>query len=143
MDIKDMADLLLKGGKMLNRSCPECNAPLFQFQGRTFCPRCGWEEGASTPGREVPAKEPKQVQPKASIPKLPTPGAVDASSALADARRAVLGKIGEYAKRLEGEGETVSVMLNVEALSDLLALLERIIEAEVRTAGTSAQVEAG
>ena len=38
--MKDMAEMLRQGAKMLSMSCPECGAPLFQLKtGEIFCPR--------------------------------------------------------------------------------------------------------
>lgn len=40
-NVKKMADLLRSGNKMLNKSCPECNSPIFQNkEGELFCPTC-------------------------------------------------------------------------------------------------------
>jgi UPF0148 protein len=35
-----MAEYLLKGGKMLAKSCPDCSSPLFEYKGETFCVVC-------------------------------------------------------------------------------------------------------
>ncbi|GAB6102345.1 Sjogren's syndrome/scleroderma autoantigen 1 family protein [Thermococcus atlanticus] len=32
--------LLLSGAKMLDRHCPKCGSPLFELNGRVFCPIC-------------------------------------------------------------------------------------------------------
>jgi UPF0148 protein len=38
--MKEMAEMLRKGAKMLSITCPECGAPLFQLKtGEIFCPR--------------------------------------------------------------------------------------------------------
>jgi UPF0148 protein len=38
--MKEMAELLRQGAKMLSTTCPECGAPLFQLKtGEMFCPR--------------------------------------------------------------------------------------------------------
>ena len=38
--MKEMAEMIRQGAKMLSTSCPECGAPLFQLKtGETFCPR--------------------------------------------------------------------------------------------------------
>lgn len=38
--MKEMADMLRQGAKMLSATCPECGAPLFQLKtGEIFCPR--------------------------------------------------------------------------------------------------------
>jgi len=38
--MKEMAEMLRQGAKMLSMSCPECGAPLFQLKtGEIFCPK--------------------------------------------------------------------------------------------------------
>jgi UPF0148 protein len=49
-----MAEYLLKGGKMLEKSCKTCGCPLFEVRGRTLCVVC--EEN------EPPAKESNKPQ---------------------------------------------------------------------------------
>jgi len=39
--MKQMAELLRKGARMLSETCPECNTPLFQLKdGSLICPMC-------------------------------------------------------------------------------------------------------
>jgi len=38
--IQIMSNLLLKGAKMLGKSCTKCGTPLFEYKGQTFCPKC-------------------------------------------------------------------------------------------------------
>lgn len=35
-----MAEYLLKGGKMLSKSCKKCGFPLFEYKGETICVVC-------------------------------------------------------------------------------------------------------
>jgi UPF0148 protein len=44
-----MAEYLLKGGKMLDKSCKTCGCPLFEVKGRTTCVVC---EENKTPASE-------------------------------------------------------------------------------------------
>ena len=39
-DDEIMAEYLLKGGKMLEKSCPACGCPLFEYKKKTFCVVC-------------------------------------------------------------------------------------------------------
>ncbi len=39
-DDEIMAEYLLKGGKMLEKSCPTCGCPLFEYKKKTFCVVC-------------------------------------------------------------------------------------------------------
>jgi len=53
-----MAGHLLKGGKMLSKSCPSCGCPLFEIKGETFCVVCREEETArgKTSGAAIPER---------------------------------------------------------------------------------------
>ncbi len=39
-----MAGYLLKGGKMLSKTCPSCGCPLFDYKGETICVVCREEQ---------------------------------------------------------------------------------------------------
>lgn len=65
-----MAGYLLKGGKMLSKSCPSCGCPLFEIKGETLCVVCREEEvgrkkNSETVTPEVPALpgEPVNTEP--------------------------------------------------------------------------------
>ena len=55
-----MAEALLKGGKMLEKSCRTCGCPLFEVKGKTLCVVCAEDEtemgGAKTQGSAKPAE---------------------------------------------------------------------------------------
>lgn len=52
-----MAEYLLKGGKMLEKSCKTCGCPLFEVKGKTLCVVCAENETAKKPakGAKAPA----------------------------------------------------------------------------------------
>ena len=52
-----MAEHLLKGGKMLEKSCKTCGCPLFEVKGKTLCVVCAENETAV----------PKSAQPNAPV----------------------------------------------------------------------------
>ncbi len=41
-----MAEYLLKGGKMLEKSCKTCGCPLFEVKGKTLCVVCAENDGS-------------------------------------------------------------------------------------------------
>jgi UPF0148 protein len=45
-DDEIMAEYLLKGGKMLEKTCPACGCPMFEYKKKTFCVVCA-EKGAA------------------------------------------------------------------------------------------------
>jgi len=47
-DDEIMAEYLLKGGKMLEKTCKTCGCPLFEVKGKTFCVVCA-EKPAAAP----------------------------------------------------------------------------------------------
>lgn len=44
-----MAECLLKGGKMLDKTCPSCGSPLFNVKGETICVVCGGAQKSPAP----------------------------------------------------------------------------------------------
>ena len=46
-----MAEHLLKGGKMLARTCPECGSPLFSVQNEELCVVCGADRAGEATAR--------------------------------------------------------------------------------------------
>ncbi len=56
-----MAEALLKGGKMLEKSCRTCGCPLFEIKGKTLCVVCAEDEKEILAGKvpvAAPAKAP-------------------------------------------------------------------------------------
>ncbi|HSQ93467.1 MAG TPA: Sjogren's syndrome/scleroderma autoantigen 1 family protein [Methanoregula sp.] len=47
-----MAEYLLKGGKMLEKSCRTCGCPLFEVKGKTLCVVCAENRPAEDPQTE-------------------------------------------------------------------------------------------
>ena len=50
-----MAEYLLKGGKMLEKTCKTCGCPLFEVKGKTFCVVCAENAPAVPEGAEPAA----------------------------------------------------------------------------------------
>ena len=57
-DDEIMAEYLLKGGKMLEKSCKTCGCPLFEVKGKTLCVVCAEKDTAekSNPATAAPAQ---------------------------------------------------------------------------------------
>jgi UPF0148 protein len=53
-----MAEYLLKGAKMLAKTCPVCGSPLFTYKDRTFCVVC--EPGEAKEQDKIKGREKKQ-----------------------------------------------------------------------------------
>jgi UPF0148 protein len=70
-----MAGYLLKGGKMLSKSCPSCGCPLFEIKGETICVVCREEEAgrkknAQAVTHDVPVIPEKTLNSAVSHPAL-------------------------------------------------------------------------
>jgi UPF0148 protein len=53
-----MAEYLLKGAKMLAKTCPACGSPLFTYKDRTFCVLCELENEKATEKTKRTVKKP-------------------------------------------------------------------------------------
>ncbi|MGA2121432.1 MAG: Sjogren's syndrome/scleroderma autoantigen 1 family protein [Methanoregula sp.] len=58
-----MAEYLLKGGKMLEKSCTTCGCPLFEVKGKTLCVVCAENENTkkTTEPQKAPAAQPAET----------------------------------------------------------------------------------
>ncbi|MBP1928178.1 UPF0148 protein [Methanolinea mesophila] len=56
-DDEIMAQYLLKGGKMLAKTCQKCGSPLFEYKGETFCVVCRERGSTTEPGKGQPPAE--------------------------------------------------------------------------------------
>jgi UPF0148 protein len=70
-----MAEYLLKGGKMLAKTCPACEAPLFEYKGETICVVCA-EKGTQPVAAPPVPQESRTVQ---AAPSLPLPAGLEES----------------------------------------------------------------
>jgi UPF0148 protein len=55
-----MAEYLLKGGKMLEKTCKTCGCPLFEVKGKTFCVVCAENAPAEKTAKNAGAKAPAE-----------------------------------------------------------------------------------
>ncbi len=53
-----MAEYLLKGAKMLAKTCPACGSPMFTYKDRTFCVMCELEEEKAAEKTKKSIKKP-------------------------------------------------------------------------------------
>jgi len=87
-----MSELLLQGATMTNRHCPECQSPVFRYEGSEFCPTCEKEvaedgeslqgDESTSAGTEAPGPEADDPETKADTdPKTGTAGETGQSDA--------------------------------------------------------------
>ena len=63
-----MAEYLLKGGKMLEKSCKKCGCPMFEVKGKTFCVVCAENEAAVKETKKAAAPAVPAAQASAAHP---------------------------------------------------------------------------
>jgi len=98
-NLKNMADMLLKGGRMLQYHCDKCKSPLFQKDKKVICPVCG------------ELKKPSKKKPKET-------------HKLDDKTKAVLEKKKDaLLKRLEKEENTEEL----SSILDAIAKIEKML----------------
>jgi len=103
-----MAEALLKGGKMLEKSCRTCGCPLFEIKGKTRCVVCAEDEKEVLAGK-APAKVPAK-----------TPASAGVAHEHVHVNNCTCSQEGE------GENECEGVMLADDLAETILSLCERI-----------------
>ncbi|MFH0749141.1 MAG: Sjogren's syndrome/scleroderma autoantigen 1 family protein [Candidatus Bathyarchaeota archaeon] len=105
--LKQMADLLKSGARMLEDHCPECNSPLFLVKGTVWCPKCQKKVIIIKEGEEPP----KTVLPS-----------------LNNVESIILTKIQETSKLIMEEKD----IENLEKLSNLLLKWLDVLEKSIK-----------
>ncbi|NLZ29659.1 MAG: hypothetical protein GX885_02750 [Methanomicrobiales archaeon] len=126
-----MAEYLLKGGKMLAKSCKICGYPLFEFRGETQCVICPLEaSGEHPPGPEPTPPAPEVPEPPAPTPAIPRLPAEPPAPAVAGSQYRVIVELEETVvalceriRREQRADECLTLMMAVERGVEALAVL--------------------
>ena len=114
-----MAEYLLKGGKMLAKSCKVCGYPLFEYKGETqcvICPRVASSESLLEPEPPGEVREPGQSPAPAAAAREPQ------GRVAAELERTIV----DLCERIRGEqraGECLTLMKAVKKGAEALATL--------------------
>lgn len=129
--IRAGAEILLKGGVMLSKACPDCFSPLYKLQGKTLCVKCKKHfilvdtEQEISKSSSPPASSSALPQTDSSYIKMQkTPFSYDFSNLppeLSETASILLDKLSELNKKLK---ETSSP----EEISQLSSSVRSIIE---------------
>ena len=104
--MKEMAELLRSGARMLSTSCPECASPLFQLKsGEIWCANCQ--------RRVIIVQEGEESK-------------VETGLRLESVEKTLVGKIASMSAVLEKEDDPEKLKEAAEALDALMASLERL-----------------
>jgi UPF0148 protein len=105
-----MAECLLKGGKMLSKTCPACGCPLFEVKGETFCVVCREEQTGTKGGKGQEAGEKQTAAKKTGATGGPGKGAGS------DVARALDETLAALALRVRDEPDPERVLLLMNAI---------------------------
>ena len=114
-----MAEYLLKGAKMLSKTCPDCGCPIFQVKDRTFCVVCAERksEASENTAGGVTTKTPAVV---------PEPvGENEPSSSLRQALERAIITLADRASREPEPERCRTLMEAVHEGAEALSLLSR------------------
>ena len=117
-----MAEYLLKGGKMLAKSCKICGYPLFEYKGETQCVICP----LGAPEEHPPGPEPSTPAPEA--PRLlpaepPAPAVVGSQDRVIIELEETVVALCERIRCEQRADECLTLMMAVERGVEALAIL--------------------
>jgi len=115
-EISTAAELLYKGAKMLSYGCPECKLPLFEKDGKVFCPSCGREA--------VILSEDKEEEMAEAVTEVKSESKSEPASLVSQFERAIL--------------KVCEMILNTDRVDDVRILsesLEKLVDAYKKMIG--------
>jgi UPF0148 protein len=127
-DDEIMAEYLLKGGKMLSKTCTACGSPLFEYKGETLCVVCAEQaregEGAAYESQEVPVSPLAPAEPVTGQEPAPHPAPRPWPSALViQAIEETLIDLCLRARQEQDPGQTLVLMKAIKEGAEVLAVL--------------------
>lgn len=115
-----MAEYLLKGGKMLAKSCKVCGYPLFEYRGETRCVICPLAE----PENPLPGPEPVRQALPETMPPTPAPAAREPSGSIATEIERTIVHLCERIRIEQRADECLTLMKAVDRGARALARLD-------------------
>ncbi len=116
-----MAEYLLKGGKMLAKSCKVCGYPLFEYKGATQCVICPLATSSGTlpePEPPAPVRQPEQSPAPATVAREP-------QGRVAEELERTIIHLCERIRSEQRAGECLTLMMAVERGARALARLDQ------------------
>ena len=127
--ISEAVELLFKGAKMLAYHCPQCNMPLFKYEGKVICPACKKEAEIIGEGKDAVVK----LKDDDSAEKIPKETEVtevsDVRIETTDVEMALKQTIQILIRRLMdvSKEEKISIIKEyVDVIKNLIELLEKV-----------------
>ncbi|NLA30970.1 MAG: hypothetical protein GX880_04010 [Methanomicrobiales archaeon] len=112
-----MAEYLLKGGKMLAKSCKVCGYPLFEYKGETLCVICPLEEAEESAPEPAPVAQPPIESPE--------PAATGSRDRVAVEIEQTIIHLCERIRHEQSADECLTLMMAVERGAEALQTLRQ------------------
>jgi len=117
-----MAEYLLKGGKMLDKTCPSCGSPLFIVKGETKCVVCN--EARKSPSPKTAGQDIVQVESSPEDYKeIEYPGDADEAEVSGEIRDEMEKTIIHLCRRVRQESRSedcLAIMECIKIANDVL-----------------------
>jgi len=123
-----MAEYLLKGGKMLAKSCKVCGNPLFEYKGETQCVICPLEEGEESGPETEPApvaQPPIESPAPTPIARSPAPATTRPQSEVAVEIEQTIIHLCERIRHEQSADDCLTLMMAVERGAEALQTLRQ------------------
>ncbi len=108
----EMASLLITGASMLSEACPDCHVPLFQKDGKTFCPKCKRKAVFVTSDEEAEVYHEKHLH----------------SKVLDDLRLVLYGKLELFGGKIAALDDPDKINAYLQTIQNVLATLKLITD---------------
>ncbi|MHA1304201.1 MAG: Sjogren's syndrome/scleroderma autoantigen 1 family protein [Candidatus Heimdallarchaeaceae archaeon] len=125
--VKAGADILLRGGKMLNKACPTCISPLYEINGKVVCVKCKQEYVLVSSKAELQAQQQRFELQTQSIPHQPNKEGKKTTeatnTAFTETARIIQQKISQLNRELQ---QTMDVQKIKEITDTIKTLVETL-----------------
>jgi len=113
--ISEAVELLYKGAKMLAYHCPDCKMPLFEKDGKIFCPSCGREAVFEEKLKEIEKKNEIEVRKEDKVE-------IELKSLIDGVEKAAM----KICDLIVNSSEVADIRVLVDSLEKLVNIMDRL-----------------
>ncbi|UJG42506.1 MAG: hypothetical protein K9W46_08880 [Candidatus Heimdallarchaeum endolithica] len=120
------ADILLKGGKMLNKACPKCYSPLYEYGGKIICVKCKQEYVLVDEKSKLQQRKQMSSNQVKSQYQISQHGSNITHETLLETQSVIMKKLSQLNKQLE-ISENIDEIISINnAIKSLLETLNKL-----------------
>ncbi|MDX1372477.1 MAG: Sjogren's syndrome/scleroderma autoantigen 1 family protein [Nitrososphaeraceae archaeon] len=121
-NLKNAAELLLKGGSLLNTSCNNCGGVQIRYQAKVICINCGLEVTENSDTNDVSTTQLHELR---RVEKTSHDiNTFDAEKAGYD--KIIIGKISDLFTSIKDDNDLISQKIKLDLIIKYLDIMERI-----------------